>query len=377
MFFTRFVVRKGDTVTRSYFNYEAMLRWRADWLEKQLTGKLLVRSNERDFEASRQALLKRYVTFEFTPEVASVNWSVFLNDVQQHSGRHKHQGGLVLFVIEGSGSTDIDGTRYAWKRGDLITLPIRPGGIEHQHFNDSAGQPCRWVAFYYKPFEDWVCHTMTHIQDHNAAAAGSKLHAGAAAASSVSRPDLPDLPNFQYQPEKKPRQNLYDALMQIRDVQRELRAPASCIRSGAELPWEVNRHGIMRWYLHPLFVYTALRNFSAYLQCIPQGSRSGAQKHPGDKVFFFLRGKGHTLVDGIRYDWGPEDLLILPIRPDGVSYQHFNDDPNAPAFVFACEPNLTFLFDLDRGSSFEELEDAPEFQRESANAAIVSDPPVF
>ncbi len=367
-----FVARKDDTVARSYFNYEAMLRWRAEWLEKQLTGKLLVRSSERDFEASRQGLLKRYVTFEFTPEVASVNWSVFLNDVQQHSGRHRHQGGLVLFVIEGSGSTDIDGTRHAWKGGDLITLPIRPGGVEHQHFNDCFGQPCRWVAFYYRPFEDWVCHTMTHIQDHSSAPATSNAEKAEAAAR--ARVQLPD---FQCRPDTRPRQNLYDALLQIRDAQRKLRAPASCIRAGAQLPWEINRHGVMRWYLHPLFLYTALRNFSAYLQCIPGSSRSGAQRHPGDKVFFFLRGRGHTLIDGVRHDWGAEDLLILPIRPDGVTYQHFNDDPNTPAFVFACEPNLTFLFDLDRGSCFEELEDAPEFRDKSAGKALRAKPPVF
>jgi gentisate 1,2-dioxygenase len=133
----------------------------------------------------------------------------------------------------------------------------------------------------------------------------------------------------------------------------------------------------MRWYLHPLFLYTALRNFNGYLQCLPPGSRSGLQKHPGDKVFFFLRGKGHTTIDGVRYDWGAEDLLILPIRPEGVAYQHFNDDPSAPAFLFACEPNLAFIFDLDRGSSFEELEQAPEFGDESAKRASASDPPVF
>lgn len=361
-------------MARAYFNYESMLRWRAEWLEKQLTGKLLIKSTDRDFEASRQALLKRYVTFEFTPEVASVNWSVFLNDVQQHSGRHKHQGGLVLFIIEGSGSTDIDGTRYAWKRGDLITLPIRPGGIEHQHFNDSAGKACRWVAFYYKPFEDWVCHTMKHLQDHDAAPASSKSSDGSSATQAALEHRLPD---FHYQPESASKQSLYDALTQIRDAQRKLRGPASCIRNGDRLPWEVNRHGIMRWYLHPLFLYTALRNFSAYLQTISPGSRSGLQKHPGDKVFFFLRGKGHTMVDGVRYDWGAEDLLILPIRPDGVTYQHFNDDPNAPAFLFACEPNLAFLFDLDRGSSFEELEEAPEFSDDRAQADITENAPAF
>src|SRR5690606_28367877 len=132
------------------------------------------------------------------------------------------------------------------------------------------------------------------------------------------------LPEFQYQPALAGTQSLYDALMQMRDVQRRLRASATCVRSGDELPWELNRHGIMRWYLHPLFLYTGLRNFSAYVQCIPPGSRSGLQKHPGDKVFFFLRGRGHTTIDGMRHDWGAEDLLILPIRPDGVTYQHFN-----------------------------------------------------
>ena len=361
-------------MSRSYFNYESMLRWRSEWLEKQRTGKLLVKSTDRDFEASRQALLKRYVTFEFTPEVASINWSVFVNDVQQHSGRHRHQGGLVLFVIAGSGSTDIDGVRYRWKRGDLITLPIRPGGVEHQHFNDHAGKDCRWVAFYYKPFEDWVCHTMTHITDHDAAPAAAATEADLAASAGTA--DCP-LPDFHYKAETKSSGNLYDALMRTRDAQRKLRESAHCIRAGDRLPWEVNRHGIMRWYLHPLFLYTALKNFSAYVQCIPPASRSGLQKHPGDKAFFFLIGKGHTLVDGVRYDWGAEDLLILPIRPDGVTYQHFNDDPAAPAFLFACEPNLAFIFDLDRGSGFEELEDAPEFRDAAARAKIAASPPVF
>ncbi|HZD39229.1 MAG TPA: cupin domain-containing protein [Terriglobales bacterium] len=361
-------------MARSYFNYEAMLRLRQEWLQKQLTGKLLVKSTDRDFEVSRQGMLKRYVTFEFTQEVASTNWSVFLNDVKEHSGCHKHQGGLVLFVLEGSGVTEIDGTRYAWKRGDLITLPIRPGGIEHQHFNDSREKNCRWVAFYYKPFEDWVCHTMTHIRDYDVAPRESKLTGSFSGGES---PAELRLPAFHYQPEAATKQNLFNALLQIRDVQRQLRKATDCILRGEERQWEVNRHGVMRWYLHPLIFYTALHNFSAYLQFIPPGSRSGLQKHPGDMVFFTLQGKGHTMVDGVRYDWGVEDLLILPIRPDGVSFQHFNDDPDKAAFLFACEPNIAFVFDLDRGSSLEELEDAPEFSRQGPADLVTAKVPAF
>ena len=37
-------------MARSYFNYESMLRWRAEWLEKQVSGKLLIKSTDRDFD---------------------------------------------------------------------------------------------------------------------------------------------------------------------------------------------------------------------------------------------------------------------------------------------------------------------------------------
>ena len=47
------------------------------------------------------------------------------------------------------------------------------------------------------------------------------------------------------------------------------------------------------------------------------------------------------------------------------------------AFLFACEPNLAFIFDLDRGSSFEELEEAPEFGDQRAGKNIEANPPVF
>lgn len=363
-------------MSASTFNYESMLRWRAQWLQRQMQGKLLVRSSDRSFEDSRQALLKRYVTFDFTPDTALINWSVFVNDVKQHSGRHRHQGGLVLFVLAGDGSTEIDGTRYPWKRGDLLLLPIRPGGIAHKHYNHRDGAPCRWVAFYYRPFEDLVCHTMTHLEDvHAAGTSEGASGTGSRFEEPANRSPAAPLPSFYLSPEEVRGQNLFEALTRLRDAQRDRRRSPVCVLSGADLPWELNAHGFTRWYLHPLFLHTAVRTFSAYLQYLPPGSRSGRQQHPGDKVFFTLQGKGHTVIDGVSYAWGPEDLLMLPIRPEGVTYQHFNDDPSAPAYLFACEPNLAFTLDLDRGSRFEELEPAPEYSAGGGTTEI--EPPLF
>jgi gentisate 1,2-dioxygenase len=43
-----------------------------------------------------------------------------------------HQGGLVIYVLEGEGAegrgyTILDDERYEWEAGDVMTLPLRQG----------------------------------------------------------------------------------------------------------------------------------------------------------------------------------------------------------------------------------------------------------
>jgi gentisate 1,2-dioxygenase len=71
---------------------------------------------------------------------------MFVHEIRTHSGRHTHQGGLALFVLQGKGYTTVDGVPHEWEEGDLILLPIKPGGVEHQHFNTDPSRPSRWLA---------------------------------------------------------------------------------------------------------------------------------------------------------------------------------------------------------------------------------------
>ena len=59
-------------------------------------------------------------------------------------------------MITGKGYSVVDGERIDWQAGDLLLLPIKPGGVEHQHFNINPGSECRWIAFSYMPFFDHV-----------------------------------------------------------------------------------------------------------------------------------------------------------------------------------------------------------------------------
>ncbi len=51
--------------------------------------------------------------------------------------------------------------------------------------------------------------------------------------------------------------------------------------------------------------------------------------------------------------------MNLPLRRDGVTVQHFNDDPKQRVRLVASEVNLVDQFGVDRGTRFEVLEEAP------------------
>ena len=85
--------------------------------------------------------------------------------IHHHSGKHRHQGGLAIFVLEGAGYTVVDGKRYDWKAGDLILLPIKPGGVSHQHFNADPKKPARWLALITNSYRPHLGYEIVQIED--------------------------------------------------------------------------------------------------------------------------------------------------------------------------------------------------------------------
>ena len=167
-------------------------------------------------------------------------------------------------------------------------------------------------------------------------------------------------------PERKAKlaeKNYYDDLLAIRDEQRvQIRTGIQVVKEG-DLPLESNRQGLMRWYMHPSIKDTALSTMIFYQQEIPPGSRSGRVKFQGGLVKLIVEGKGYTVIDGVKHSWEAGDVLNLPLRPRGIIVQHFNTDPTVTVKFVATEPNWTECTFVDRGSGFEQLEDAPEYRR--------------
>jgi len=135
--------------------YDWNFRWRLEKKRRTVEGKVIIRGKDMQWEQNRQAYLKYMVHAQNWPEIGAPGWFIFINRIKKHSGMHRHQGGLGLYVLEGKGYTVVDGVRYDWEKDDLILLPVKPNGCEHQHFNaDPTGQPAEWLAFIYDPFRD-------------------------------------------------------------------------------------------------------------------------------------------------------------------------------------------------------------------------------
>jgi quercetin dioxygenase-like cupin family protein len=159
--------------------------------------------------------------------------------------------------------------------------------------------------------------------------------------------------------------NLWDELFQLRDQQREDLKKSVWIIKGNQLPWENNKQGIMKWYMHPFLKSPCINTLAIFVQQIPPGSRSGRLQHPGNQVIFVWEGQGYTILDGQRYHWSKNDVVQLPLRLKGVTVQHINTDPDNPAVLICCELNAFQSTGVDRGSGFEQLEVSPDYQEKA------------
>jgi len=146
-------------------HYEYQLKRYKELVRQHKEGKKVVKWDDLPWEQSRQGLLKYYCS-PASHDIAAPGWSVFQQRITIHSGKHIHQGGLVIYVIDGEGYTVVDEVKYEWKQGDLLILPFKPGGVEHQHFKKSSDKPAHWVAFRFVPWMDYTAGTITQTAVH-------------------------------------------------------------------------------------------------------------------------------------------------------------------------------------------------------------------
>lgn len=155
--------REPEPEESIYDQHMKLLNERA---KKRAEGRIVINGSEIDFKQNRQSFVKSLMNLNDWDSVGAPYWSIFTQVIKQQSGRHTHQGGVLIFVIDGKGYTIVDGVRYDWEKGDLLLLPIQPGGCEHQHFNEDTEKPAVWIGFWFAPMWDAIGQTVVQREEH-------------------------------------------------------------------------------------------------------------------------------------------------------------------------------------------------------------------
>jgi quercetin dioxygenase-like cupin family protein len=139
---------------------------RQEIVRRQFHGQVVVTPEERPFQINRQAKVRHYLKPGVLKDTCTQDWNIFVQELPagKKSGRHRHQGGLTIFILEGDGKSWIEGAFYEWKEGDLLILPLRQGEVEHQHYNLNPDKPAYWIALINESIEEQVLSEVSQVE---------------------------------------------------------------------------------------------------------------------------------------------------------------------------------------------------------------------
>lgn len=88
-----------------------------------------------------------------------------------------------------------------------------------------------------------------------------------------------------------------------------------------------------------------VRTFNIHISEIPVGGSTRLHKHHNEAVIYIIKGKGHTMIQGRRYDWETGDFLYVP---PFCWHSNHNDGDEPAYFMGITNKRLLNWLGLDR-----------------------------
>jgi quercetin dioxygenase-like cupin family protein len=83
------------------------------------------------------------------------------------------------------------------------------------------------------------------------------------------------------------------------------------------------------------------QSIETHMEVYAPGGRNSKHGHMNSAVFFVLKGKGHDVHDGRRYDWEAGDAMIVE---NACVHQHFSDETDDECILLVMKAKPLFLF---------------------------------
>ena len=234
---------------------------------------------------------------------------------------HAHSASALRFIMEGRGAyTIVDGHKMTLGANDFV---LTPNGTWHEHGVEASGSTCIWQDGLDIPLVNaleagfYVVHpelrqAVAHPVDDSTALWGAP----------GLRPQnmgwtQPYSPLFKYQWEPT-----YEALHR--------QAAAA-----ADSPFD----GALMHYTNPITGGHVMPTIGASMQLLRPGFQGQAHRHTGSFLYQVARGRGHSVINGLRFDWQERDIFCVP---SWAWHEHANASETDDACLF-CFSDLPVM----------------------------------
>lgn len=232
----------------------------------------------------------------------------------ERTSAHWHAASALRFIMAGKGAyTVVDGHEVNLGLRDFV---ITPNGTWHDHGVREDGEISYW--------QDGLDIPLTNALEANFYAVHPELYQKPNypiddTANSYSAPgllpvgddwDRPYSPLFKFAWEPT-----YEALQNY-------------ARASDGSPYD----GIILRYANPRTGGPVMQTMGACMQMLRPGEATRAHRHTGNVIYQVAKGRGHSVIGGVRYDWSERDIFCVP---PWTWHEHANADPAEDACLFS------------------------------------------
>ncbi|MDT4936568.1 MAG: gentisate 1,2-dioxygenase [Pseudonocardiales bacterium] len=225
---------------------------------------------------------------------------------------HRHTSQAIRFIIDGAGSFSVvEGDKVFLERGDLV---LTPPWMWHDHGSESDERAV-WMDALDIPLNNFL--DASFFENYPQERQAVDKHLG----SSVLKYGIGQL-----RPAWEEPAGSYSPLMVYKwaDTERALRNLAQVEAD----PYD----DVALEYTNPHTGGPVMKSFSCQVQMLRPGIHTAAHRHTGSWVYLVFEGRGESVIDGVRFGWGPGDMFVIP---SWATHEHVNLDERDRAILFA------------------------------------------
>jgi gentisate 1,2-dioxygenase len=224
------------------------------------------------------------------PFTSTTLWAAFQYlGPQESAPAHRHTPNAVRFVLTGSGVyTTVNGDACDMEPGDLI---LTPNWNWHDH-NNRSDQPMVWFdgldlpllttleSIFFENHPD----QLQPVNGHNLSE-GSFVGVGLRELGATSPVGHSPLLRYRWTETDRTLEALHEK------------------RGGPTSSLE---------FTNPLSGGPAVSTFACEMHRLYPGMRTASSRKTGSSVYVVFHGTGYSVIDGVRFDWGPGDSFVVP-----------------------------------------------------------------